>query len=392
MTFNFTFDKESGHVTIVDGSIEVPDNEFQDRIEVKSVTIPDSVASIGSNAFTGIGLTEVVIPDSVVSIGSNAFNGIGLTEVVIPNSVVSIGSGAFFRNDLNEVVLPPQFKEVPLTSAFDLGVEFSYADAVDPTPEPEPEPESELELEPEPEATPGELTVEGWSSTDNSGTWTDNIDAASEFKAIDGFSLFIKKWVSVDTLGGNDKLIVGNKSGSGLEVKGRLIMGAGHDRIDITVTNSLIGIENSGKISMGSGNDIIISTAKKVKGGDTDALINHKIIKMGDGNDLIDASDGGLGGNGKIKMGKGDDEFAGFGDMKLVDGEKGEDKLRLDMGVYSVMKKGSKYRLAKGNGSVDFRSFEMVGSIYSSEDEFVDFSFDKKEFAMIIDQHGVTFI
>ena len=107
---------------------------------------------------------------------------------------------------------------------------------------------------------------------------------------------------------------------------------------------------------------------------------------------MIDARHGGLGGDGKIKMGKGDDEFSGFGDMKLVDGGKGEDRLRLGAGVYSVTKKGSKYRVAKGNGSVDFKSFEKVGSHWSRDDEFVDFDFNKNQFAMVVDQHGVTFI
>ena len=169
-------------------------------------------------------------------------------------------------------------------------------------------------------------------------------------------------------------------------------MGNGRDLIDIRVTNSLIGIENSGKIDMGDGNDVITSTTRTVPGGDTDALINHKTINMGAGDDLIDASAGGVGGNGKIKMGKGDDEFAGFGDMKLVDGGKGVDKLRLDMGVYSVTTKGSKYRVAKGNASADFKSFELVGSVWSRDDEFVDFDFNKNQFAMVVDQHGVTFI
>ena len=143
---------------------------------------------------------------------------------------------------------------------------------------------------------------------------------------------------------------------------------------------------------MGDGNDVIISSTRKVPGGETDALINHKTINMGKGDDLIDASAGGLGGNGKIKMGKGDDEFFGFGDMKLIDGGKGEDKLRFGAGVYAVMKKGSKYRLAKGIGSIDVKNFELVGSRWSREDEFVDFDFNKNQFAMVVDQYGVSFI
>ena len=61
------------------------------------VTIPDSVASIGSSAFYNCsGLTSVTIPDSVTSIGDSAFHKCsGLTSVTIPNSVTSIGDYAF---------------------------------------------------------------------------------------------------------------------------------------------------------------------------------------------------------------------------------------------------------------------------------------------------------
>ena len=106
MTFDFTFDAATGHVTIADGSTEIPDSAFQSRREVTSVTIPDSVTSIGSSSFVFCGLTEVVIPDSVTSIGNNAFQDNQLTEVVIPDSVTSIGRNAFSGNQLTEVVIP----------------------------------------------------------------------------------------------------------------------------------------------------------------------------------------------------------------------------------------------------------------------------------------------
>ena len=64
-----------------------------------SVTIPNSVTSIGEFAFKGCSsLTSVTIPNSVTSIGYGAFNGSsGLTSVTIPNSVTSIYDYAFAK-------------------------------------------------------------------------------------------------------------------------------------------------------------------------------------------------------------------------------------------------------------------------------------------------------
>ena len=64
---------------------------------IKSITIPDSVTSIGSGAFSWCSsLTDITIPNGVTSIGDRAFYWCEkLTSVTIPDSVTSIGSGAF---------------------------------------------------------------------------------------------------------------------------------------------------------------------------------------------------------------------------------------------------------------------------------------------------------
>ena len=77
--------------------------------EVKDLVIPNSVTSIGVYAFSGCsGLTSVTIPNSVTSIESEVFSGCsGLTSVTIPNSVTSIGVAAFYScSGLNSVTIP----------------------------------------------------------------------------------------------------------------------------------------------------------------------------------------------------------------------------------------------------------------------------------------------
>jgi len=84
-------------VTIPNSVTSIGQNAFSGCTGLTSITIPNSVTSIGYNAFFGCtGLTSVTIPNSVTSIGGGAFSGCtGLTSITIPNSVTSIGSGAF---------------------------------------------------------------------------------------------------------------------------------------------------------------------------------------------------------------------------------------------------------------------------------------------------------
>ena len=83
--------------------------DYQGIQSITSVTIPNSVTSIGNYAFNGCsGLTSVTIGSEVTSIGGGAFNGCtGLTSITIPNSVTSIGNDAFaVCSSLTSVTIP----------------------------------------------------------------------------------------------------------------------------------------------------------------------------------------------------------------------------------------------------------------------------------------------
>ena len=92
----------SGGAVIIPGTINglpvtgIGDSAFKSCYSVNSVTIPNSVTSIGSGAFNGCGFTSVTIPDSVTNIGAGAFAGCAsLTSITIPPGVTSIPDSMF---------------------------------------------------------------------------------------------------------------------------------------------------------------------------------------------------------------------------------------------------------------------------------------------------------
>lgn len=99
------------------------------RLDITSVTLPNSVVRIGNNAFKGCPLNRITLPDSIFTIGSEAFRGSGLTSVVIPplvdkieyctfadckslkyailsNGLVTVGDYAFANSSLVEITIP----------------------------------------------------------------------------------------------------------------------------------------------------------------------------------------------------------------------------------------------------------------------------------------------
>ena len=100
-------DEVSSAYIIKEGTRLIADYAFGYCSSLTSVTLPNSITSIGSSAFYDCSkLTSITIPDSVTSIGDKAFRDCSsLTAITIPNSVTSIGSSAFsWCESLKEVI------------------------------------------------------------------------------------------------------------------------------------------------------------------------------------------------------------------------------------------------------------------------------------------------
>ena len=117
-----------------------------------SITLPNSIETIGPDAFRETPLTEIILPESIITIGGSAFRYctnltsitllskkikyIGINafyyssnlkgELYIPDSIVSIGSGAFYGTQISKVSVPN--RNVYVSDSFPEGCEIIIRD------------------------------------------------------------------------------------------------------------------------------------------------------------------------------------------------------------------------------------------------------------------------
>jgi len=104
----FAYNKSLTKAVFTDGMTTVPEGIYAGCTGITSVTIPDTVTSIGDSAFEGTGITEIVIPDSVTTMGDYAFCGCEkLTKVKLPAGLTVIPYNAFaWCDNLTEIDIP----------------------------------------------------------------------------------------------------------------------------------------------------------------------------------------------------------------------------------------------------------------------------------------------
>ena len=108
-------------VTIGNSVTSIGINAFNGCINLKSATIGNSVTSIGSRAFSNCSsLTSAIIGNSVTSIGGYAFSYCGsLESVMIGNSVTSIKSETFYNcRSLTSVTIPNSITNIKVSAFY----------------------------------------------------------------------------------------------------------------------------------------------------------------------------------------------------------------------------------------------------------------------------------
>ncbi|MDY4550589.1 MAG: leucine-rich repeat protein [Parabacteroides sp.] len=103
------------HITIPESVNSIGDDAFSCCESLTSIQLPEALTSIGNSAFWGCdSLTSIQLPHSVNSIGNSAFSYCkSLTSIQLPESVTSIGYGAFSDcTSLTSILIPESVNSI----------------------------------------------------------------------------------------------------------------------------------------------------------------------------------------------------------------------------------------------------------------------------------------
>ena len=102
-------------ISIPQSVTSIGNSVFKRCVNLENISLPGTVTSIGNSAFEGCrSLKSLSIPQSVTSVGDSAFEGcVNLDNISLPDSVTSIGSSAFAScTKLERIVIPYGVKKI----------------------------------------------------------------------------------------------------------------------------------------------------------------------------------------------------------------------------------------------------------------------------------------
>lgn len=114
-SFSFAHYDNTLHLTLPESVTEIEAKAFEFCGGLKSISLPDSLRTIGWNSFYGSGLTSLTIPAGVTAIEKEAFlNCSSLTSLTISEGVTGVKEGAFSEcYGLTSVTIPASITNIP---------------------------------------------------------------------------------------------------------------------------------------------------------------------------------------------------------------------------------------------------------------------------------------
>lgn len=89
--------------------------------QVKSLTLPDTITTIGSSAFSGLTISDgnLTIPNSVTTISTYAFSKLkGVDHISIPNSVTTMQDDAFYNANIKTIKIGNGVTSIPANAFY----------------------------------------------------------------------------------------------------------------------------------------------------------------------------------------------------------------------------------------------------------------------------------
>ena len=107
-------------VIMGDSVTSIGNEAFAACYSLSSITLSNSLTTINYGAFMGCSaLTSITIPNSVTSIGPSVFQSSGLTSITVPNSVTSMGEQVFYAcTNLTSATISNSLTSIPWYTFF----------------------------------------------------------------------------------------------------------------------------------------------------------------------------------------------------------------------------------------------------------------------------------